>query len=309
MTQTETIPDYVYRDKISVSDASLLQGDVLKVCGQFRDFFTEFYPAIKHPEDEDKYVMILTQSCDLVKTNTRQPKVGHVNVCLVRKLKAVIDKLVTEEIKPTFIAGKNILQKADLDKLKDRLSKLLNNTDQKTHFFLPKKLPFEEDMVALLPLSFSFRTDHYDLLLQNRVLGLKSEFQAKVGHIISQLYGRIGTHDLSDFNWDDKKIRNYIKDLLHDLNLIQVADGNFITYIKANLQDETSSIEALIESCDALKTEKSFRPLKNELIQNIKKQFVKSLEGKDKLQALAQMDKKNLSKEIENILQLAVKNT
>ncbi|MFV0821309.1 hypothetical protein, partial [Legionella micdadei] len=74
-----------------------------------------------------------------------------------------------------------------------KLSNLLNNSDQKTHFFLPKQTPFEDDMVAVLPLSFSFRTDHYDLLLENRVLGIKPEFQAKVGHIIAQLYSSCNT--------------------------------------------------------------------------------------------------------------------
>lgn len=303
MSSVETIPEYVYREK--TAESSLLQGDILKVEGQFHDYFKEFYPAIHHPESEDKYVMILTQSCDLVKTKKRKPKLSHVNVCLVRSFKAVIDKLITEEIKPVSIGDKNILPKADLDKLKDRLAKLLNNTDQKTHFFLPQKFPFKEDMVALLSLSFSFRIDHYDLLLQSRILGLKTEFQAKVGHIISQLYGRIGTSDLSDHSWDDKKIRAYIKKLLDDANLIQVMDGSVIQYIETNFK-HSNSIEKLIEECDALKTEKAFRPLKNELMQTIKKQLIQSFEDKDKLHAFANMDKINLSKEIDHILKYAI---
>lgn len=302
MNKNDPVPDYVYREKIS--ENSLSQGDILKVDGQFRRYFMEFYPAINHPEDKDKYVMILTQSCDLVKTKKRKPKLGHVNVCLVRSFKAVVDRLITEEIKPAFVDGKNIFQKADLDKLKDRLSKLLNNTDQKTHFFLPRKLPFNEDMVALLPLSFSFRTDHYDLLLQSKVLELKPEFQAKVGHIISQLYGRIGTCDLTDCGWDDKKIRNYIKDILHDFNLIEVKDKSYIDYIQAK-NSEDFSIEELIEECDALQTEKSFQPLKNELIQNVRNYLIKSFEDKNSIRKLEQMDKKDLSKEIQNILQSA----
>lgn len=190
----KNIPPYVYSDRIA--ENSLLQGDILKVDGNFRQRFKEFYPAIKHPDNEIKYVMVLTQSCDLVKTAKRKPKLNHINVCLVRSLKTLIQRVVDEEIKPVFILDKNLLPRNALDQLKDRISKLLNNTDQKTCFFLPKHAPFTEDMAALLPLSFSFRIDHYDELLRNRVLGLKSEFQAKVGYIISQLYGRIGTPDL-----------------------------------------------------------------------------------------------------------------
>jgi len=251
------VPPYVYRNP--ANEHSLLQGDVLKVEGQFRQNFIEFYPAISHSDVEDKYVMVLTQSCDLVKTGKRKPKLSHVNVCLVRSLKAVIARLINDEIKPTVIADKKLLEKDAIDQLKDRLSKLLNNSDQKTHFFLPKKPSFVEDMVAILPLSFSFRIDHYDLMLQSRVLGLKPEFQAKVGHIISQLYGRIGTSDLFDEGWNDRRTRRHINDLLQDLNLVEVPDKSFLDYIEANLNDSMLGVEELIQECEALKVEKSFR--------------------------------------------------
>lgn len=300
MIQIATIPPYVYRK--TANERSLLQGDVLKVEGQFRQHFINFYPAINHPDGEDKYVMVLTQSCDLVKTSKRKPKLSHINVCLVRSLKAVIARLIDDEIKPTAIADKKVLERDAIDQLKDRLSKLLNNSDQKTHFFLPKQSPFVEDMVAILPLSFSFRTDHYDLMLEGRVLGLKPEFQAKVGHIISQLYGRIGTPDLSDVDWDDKKTRNYINDLLQDSNLAQVPDKSFLDYIKANLNDTMSNIEELIQECEALKVEKSFKPMKNELVKNIRNRFIKLFEDDKKINEMSQMKTAELSKEIAGIL-------
>ena len=303
----ETIPPYVYQPQ--TSELSLLQGDILRVEGQFRKYFTEFYPAINHPENEDKYVMILTQSCDLVKTEKRRPKLSHINVCLVRSLKAVIKRLITDEIKPVSIADKNLLLRDALDRLKDRLSKLLNNTDQKTHFFLPKQLPFSEDMVAILPLSFSFRTDHYDTLLQGKVLELKPEFQAKTGHLISQLYGRIGTHDLADFDWDDRKTRGFINNLLSDLNLKPVQEKSFIDYVRTNVNDDHSNIDELIEECEASKVTKSFQPVKNELMQNLKTQLIRLFEDKEKIAALAKMDKKTLGPEIGNILQAAAKDS
>lgn len=306
MKKVESIPHYVYQKIVS---RGLLQGDILKVDGEFREYFKAFYPAINHSDQETKYVMILTQSCDLVKTPKRKPKLSHVNVCLVRTLKGVIHKLITEEMKPTVVGGENIFQKADLDKLKDRLAKLLNNTDQKTYFFLPKASPFEEDMVALIPLSFSFRTDHYDVLLQGKVLELKPEFQAKVGYIISQLYGRIGTSDLNSLGWNDEKIKNYIKSLLHDFNLVQVRDKSFIEYIQTN-HSEYSTIEELIEECDALQTEKNFQPLKNELIQSIRNYLIKSFEDQaHKIHTLQQMNKVDLSKAVQSMLQSALKTT
>lgn len=298
MTETLHIPPYVYHDH--TSEQSLAQGDILRVAGQFRRWFIEFYPAIEHPEDASKYVMVLTQSCDLVKAEKRKPKLTHINVCLVRSLKSLIERLINDEIKPTIVGDKKLLLRDALDRLKDKLSKLLNNSDLKTHFFLPKNPPFTEDMIAILPLSFSFRTEHYDLFLQNKVLALKPEFQAKVGHTIGQLYGRIGTPDLSDSGWDDKKTRNYINSLLRDSNLVQVPDKNFLEHIKAH--SDNPDIKEIIKEYEAQKVAELFQPAKNELIKKIKTQIIKLLQDKDKIDQFKQMDVRTLSNEIDSLL-------
>jgi uncharacterized membrane protein len=300
-----TIPDYVYQN--DSPNSSLLQGDILKVDGEFRTCFKEFYPAIKPSDGEIKYVMVLTQSCDLVKTAKRKPKLSHINVCLVRSLKSVIRRLLIDEINPVSISNKKLLPRAALDQLKDKLSKLLNNTDQKTLFFLPSIAPFTEDMVAILSLSFSFRTEeHYEKLLENRILGIKPMFQAKVGHIIGQLYGRIGTPDLHDFGWDDKKTREYINQLLQDSGLIQVPDKDFIKYIQENADDDATNIDSLIQEYEAIKVNKAFKPLQNELIQNIKTQLISLFDDQEKINRLTTADKKIRAEEIKNILNAAI---
>lgn len=190
-----------------------------------------------------------------------------------------------------------------MDKLKDRLLKLLNNNDQKIHFFLPKKTPFKEDMIALLHMSFSFRTEeHYDELLQNRVLSLKPEFQAKLGHVISQLYGRIATPDLSDSEWKDKSSRRYINDLLERANLKVVPDPSFIKYIKSKNEDEQSNIEKLIEECQASIFKEEFKPRENELMQDIRNRLINALADPTKVRNFEGMSKEQISKEITKII-------
>jgi len=302
---TSTIPTYVYQN--DVSSSSLLQGDILKIDGEFRERFDEFYPGIKPSDGEIKYVMILTQSCDLVKTAKRKPKLSHINVCLVRSLKSVIRRLLIDEIKPVSVGQKKLLPRAALDQLKDKLSKLLNNTDQKTLFFLPAIKPFTEDMVAILPLSFSFRTEeHYKKLLENRVLGIKPVFQAKVGHIIGQLYGRIGTPDLYDDGWNDQKTREYIKKLLQDSDLIQVQDKSFIQYIQENADDDATNIDNLIQEYEAIKVCDSFKPLQTELIRNIKTHLIRLFDDEEKVNALTAANKKTRAQEIKSILDAAI---
>lgn len=299
----DIIPTYIYETDI-FADSSLSQGDILKVDGQFKDRFKEFYPGSTPSDGEIKYVMVLTQSCDLVRTPKRNPKLSHINVCLVRSLKSVIRRLLIDEIKPVAVGNKKLLPRDALDQLKDKLSKLLNNTDQKTLFFLPSIEPFNEDMVAILPLSFSFRTEeHYDKLLENRVLSIKPVFQAKVGHIIGQLYGRIGTPDLHDFGWNDKKNRSYINQLLKDSDLIQVPDKSFIDYIQTNIDDEAGNITQLIQEYEAIKVNKAFQPLKNELIQNLKSHLNKLFDNPNLINQLITADKKTRSNELKAIFE------
>lgn len=159
-------------------------------------------------------------------------------------------------------------------------------------------------MVAVLPLSFSFRTDHYDLLLENRVLGITPEFQAKVGHIIGQLYSRIGTPDLHDYGWNDKKTRQFINLLLSNSNLQQVPDIQYIQYIKENMNDTVTDIDALIEEYEALKIKKSLQPL----LKNIKTHLIRLFEDQQKIHSLlaSATDKKILSKEINQLLEDAI---
>lgn len=148
----ETIPPYIYKDHST--ESSLLQGDILKVDGQFGKYFDEFYPAIQPSDGKIEYVMILTQSCDLVRAEKRKPKLSHINVCLVRKLGTVIKRLISEEIKPTTIDNKKILARDALDQLKDKLSKLINNSDQKTHFFFLSKNRLKKIWLLCYPYRF-----------------------------------------------------------------------------------------------------------------------------------------------------------
>lgn len=77
MIDPQAVPPYVYTDYM---ESSLAQDDILKVDGVFRDHFREFYPSIDHSDGLNKYVMVTTQSCDLVKSDKRKPKLPHVNV-------------------------------------------------------------------------------------------------------------------------------------------------------------------------------------------------------------------------------------
>ena len=302
MIDPQAVPPYVYEEH---SDPSLAQGDILKVDGEFRQLFKKFYPSIDHADHFNKHVMVTTQSCDLVRYGKRKPKLPHVNVCLVRPLSTIIEKKIIQgELQPTVLGETRVLLEEEIVFLKERLYKLLNNTDQKVFFFLPKKHPFDEDMVALLHLSYSFRIDHYDALLENRILSLKPEFQAKVGHLLAQLYGRIGTSDLFDHEWTDKMIRTYVNAQVDALDIVQIPDLHSLSYVQKHFSDDRSDISALVKEHKALQLEKQLKPARNEFQQNMKKRLMDFFDDKEQVSALMNMNQKERSKFLKNLTKL-----
>lgn len=210
------IPPYVYSDEPS-ERSCLQQGDIIKVQGNLIDLFNEFYPTLNHTtERDDQYIMVLSQSCDLVRETSRNIKIDHINVCLVRTIDSLIKRKIEKQLEKT--EGK--LTKDFLKEMTKSLIRLMNNSETKFHFFLPKHSNFPKDMISILSLSYSFRAEHYDLLLENRVVSLKPEFIAKIGMILATYYGRVATRDLQIYNWDEEKCREYAAKILIEPHIL-----------------------------------------------------------------------------------------
>ena len=208
---------------------------------------------------------------------------------------------IETSVRPIQINNQYILEKNEIDKLKDKLSKLINNSESKSHFFLPAKSPFTREMIAILNLSYSFRVCHYDEMLDKRVLGLKSEFQAKVGHIIAELYGRVGTSDLSDHNWSNDKIRKHIKGYLSNLNIFEVPDKKYIDFIE-RYADDDASLDELTTSCRAFLLTKDFEPMKKEYNQRIKAKLFRLFGDSKEVDKLLKSGKIEKAKAIRKLL-------
>ena len=71
--------------------------------------------------------------------------------------------------------------------------------------------------VAMLRVTGSFKAEHYDKLVHARSIRLKSEFQAKLGWQLGNLYGRAAAPDWSDQPGGSVKLREIIDDHLREL--------------------------------------------------------------------------------------------
>src|SRR3954470_16205387 len=104
MAAGKPMPGYVYDDPDDPN--SLIQGDLIQVDGNFKKLFTEYYPAIKHPDHQKSYALVLSQSCDLVRRKSKSgfssPKSPHVMVCIVRPITSSLQKeLYFRGVNPT----------------------------------------------------------------------------------------------------------------------------------------------------------------------------------------------------------------
>ena len=62
--------------------SSLCQGDILKITEEIKTVLTEVHPYFLN--DQYKYFMVLTQSCDLVRRNGSKCKTPYITLAAVR---------------------------------------------------------------------------------------------------------------------------------------------------------------------------------------------------------------------------------
>ncbi|UYL10278.1 hypothetical protein B9G69_006760 [Bdellovibrio sp. SKB1291214] len=230
------VPEYIYAEPEDLG--SLFQGDIIEVTGLFRLRFKCYYPKINHEPYERKFAMVLSQSCDLARRPSQreagklgEPNLSHMVICLIRPLQSVLSREL-EFSGAKKKSGFYLLSSPRYDATLSKTSRLINNSEAKNLFFLPKTKGLPEDSVALLNVSFSFRASCYQELLNHRVASLKGEFRAKVGFLLADYYGRVATSDLGEHNWTQKDLITYTKQVLKKAGVVDAANDSFIQKAK-----------------------------------------------------------------------------
>lgn len=245
------VPGYTYGSPENKD--SLFQGDIIEVTGTFRLRFKKYYPKITHDPCQRKFAMVLSQSCDLARRLPHggqgpvgRPNLNHITVCIVRPFKSVL----TKELELSGAKKLNdfyLLSSPKYEATLTKASRLINNSEAKNFFFLPKiKDVLTEDSVAVLNISFAFRTSAYDELLKHRVASLYPEFRAKVGFLLADYYGRVATPDLNEHGWSQDDLFLYTKRALKNSGIVDADSDEFIRSAKGYKTIE--EIEAAVEN-------------------------------------------------------------
>lgn len=215
---------------------SLCQGDVLEITPELSVVLKEVHPYFLN--EQYKYFMVLSQSCDLVRRNGKNCKTPYITLAAVRSYSEFLEKML---LKGKFAEKNKELLLMD-DKHKERayqlIERIYNNTEPE-YFFLFKEeaLEFQESMVAYLKVSIALKSDeHYDKCLSAKKIELTDEFKAKLGWLVGNMYSRVGTAD-----WEGIMSPQARKDMLNnDLNsMCVIGNKEQLKQLKRNYLEQT----------------------------------------------------------------------
>ena len=118
------------------------------------------------------------------------------------------------------------LSKRDGDKLHLLIQRPLDNNES-GFFYLHADADCQiyENCCALLALSVPLAVEHYEACLHAKTAQLKEPFQAKLGYLIADLFGRVGTVE-----WDSAQTESTVRTTASDIlrSTFIVIDDNYI---------------------------------------------------------------------------------
>lgn len=198
-------------------EGDLQQGDLLTRTKEVVQLLREVHPHYSQHQDY-KYLIVLTQSCDLVRRQGDSCKSRYISLAAVRPLTTVITRELSRyQRSPREQRLGYCSQKARSD-MKQFLERLLNNNEP-NYFYLHSDVELEiaEPHVAFLALSIAVKADlHYETCLNARIGQLEDSFQAKLGWLVGNMYSRVGTADWVPGHQTPEQFENHIETMLKE---------------------------------------------------------------------------------------------
>lgn len=194
---TDSQVHFTYKSNPDMS--SLCQGDILEITDELKDVLTNVHPYFKN--EQYRYFMVLTQSCDLVRRNSKPCKTPYITLAAVRCFSEFFEKLLVSKKYAENHSGFLLMESKQRSGASQLLERIYNNTEP-DYFFLYKEemLDFPESMIASLKVSIALKSElHYDACLKAKRLELSDEFKAKLGWLVGNIYSRVGTTDWESF--------------------------------------------------------------------------------------------------------------
>lgn len=162
---------------------------------------------------DNKFFVVLTQSCDLVKRSGSTCGARYISIAPVRPLRAVLKREFQGKLENIEPGGRPFAAHRVRTTLEQFLQRLFNNNEPPFFYFdVDHGRGITEEMCAMLALPIALKPEHYDVFLCAKLTGISDVFQAKLGWLIGQMYSRVGTPDM-DAQTMTAKVASYLDGL------------------------------------------------------------------------------------------------
>src|SRR6266853_207820 len=185
---------FTYEKEADTDKQGLRQGDVLKRTDAVNQLLQTVHPYYLQQPDY-RFLQVLTQSCDLERRNG-QCVTRYITLAAVRPLSLVLQREIDEK-RDELEREARVADAGYRQNVQHFVERLLNNNDAR-YFYLHEQpeMGLAESHCTFLHLSIAVRaSEHYDTCLAAKMLQLRSDFQAKLGWLVGNLYSRVGTDD------------------------------------------------------------------------------------------------------------------
>ena len=226
---------------------ALFQGDILKRTDELVKTLKTIHP--RFDRDDYSHLIVLTQSCDLLRRNGKECKARYISVAAVRSLSTVLERAIAKYQYDPAERFEGLCSDKARGKLEDFTEKLLNNNNPE-YFYLEPDVGcgLAAPSCAFLRLSVPLRSEeHYSELLNARVLALREGFRAKLGWLIGNMYSRVGTCDWVPEAMSQDSFSEKVRHLL-DEEVQWVEDGRLKAARKIYRKEKGAGLRAALES-------------------------------------------------------------
>ncbi len=220
---------------------NLFQGDVLERSESLNAVLEEIHPHY-HSNTNNKYFIVLTQTCDLARRGSSGCKARYIHISPVRDVDLIIDRIVGEFSGSDFSPHGPVYSAKLRNQLYDYFTKLFNNNIVE-YFYLHKDLvqEFTTNCCAILNLSIPLKTEyHYQTCLDAKTLQLTEAFRAKLGWHVGQIYSRIATDD-----WKQVELKELVTEQLEKSGFFVPHNKRKIVFNKLDEWKEARPSESL----------------------------------------------------------------
>lgn len=225
---------FTYQDPVG----ELQQGDVLQRTESVERLLRDVHPH--YASHDYKYLIVLTQSCDLVRRNADACKARYISVAAVRPLTTCLSREAERFQRSERTVRLKIGRDVDRRRLAEFVERLLNNNADGFFYLHPDAgAAFHEPHVAFLALSIAVKSRlHYATCLDARVAQLRPEFQAKLGWLVGHMYSRVGTSDWVPENATREQFDDQVNKLVDGLGIMWLPEKIHGAVVKADKKAE-----------------------------------------------------------------------